>query len=212
MYVLTYSLGGVVEGAHPRNPPRTSNPPKHNKVTRSRRSKKPNPTMSLAALARGCAIHGSNGLRKMRFLPAAAPRRLMGGGGGHQPISRSMEAELFQGHPKEPEGWETTIYLTYGSTVVLLAFALGFAPDTSIKTVSFRLYSPRPPPALLTLPTLKHSCVSPPPRSFRLYSFAYSGHPVKRVPVWHCRRKANWTNPCLVCTMTHPRISLISRV
>jgi len=84
--------------------------------------------MSLAALARGCAT------RKLRFLPVAAPRRLMGGGGGHQPISRSMEAELFQGHPKEPEGWETTIYLTYGSTVILLAFALGFAPDTSIKT------------------------------------------------------------------------------
>ena len=47
-----------------------------------------------------------------------------------------MEAELWQGHPKEPEGWETTIYLTYGATAVLLAFALGFAPDTSIKTVS----------------------------------------------------------------------------
>lgn len=64
----------------------------------------------------------------------------MGGGGGdhhHQPISRSMEAELWQGHPKEPEGWETTIYLTYGATVVLLTMALGFAPDTSIKTVSF---------------------------------------------------------------------------
>ncbi len=48
-----------------------------------------------------------------------------------------MEAELWQGHPKEPEGWETTIYLTYGATVVLLTMALGFAPDTSIKTVSF---------------------------------------------------------------------------
>ncbi|KAL3762955.1 hypothetical protein ACHAWU_001102 [Discostella pseudostelligera] len=68
---------------------------------------------------------------------ARVPRRYMGGGGGdhhHQPISRSMEAELWQGHPKEPEGWETTIYLTYGATVVLLTMALGFAPDTSIKT------------------------------------------------------------------------------
>ncbi|KAL7541850.1 hypothetical protein ACHAXR_011279 [Thalassiosira sp. AJA248-18] len=45
-----------------------------------------------------------------------------------------MEAELWQGHPKEPEGWETTVYLTYGATVVLLTFALGFAPDTSIQT------------------------------------------------------------------------------
>lgn len=50
-----------------------------------------------------------------------------------------MEAELWQGHPKEPEGWETTIYLTYGATAVLLAMALGLAPDTSIKTVSFIL-------------------------------------------------------------------------
>lgn len=54
-----------------------------------------------------------------------------------------MEAELWQGHPKEPEGWETTIYLTYGATAVLLTMALGFAPDTSIKTViSFCLSPP----------------------------------------------------------------------
>mmetsp|Transcript_10183 Transcript_10183/g.22647 ORF Transcript_10183/g.22647 Transcript_10183/m.22647 type:complete len:170 (+) Transcript_10183:83-592(+) len=101
--------------------------------------------MSFATLARGCATRGSNSLRSMRRLPAvsagntqpairATPRRFMGGGGGNQPISRSMEAELFQGHPKEPEGWETTIYLTYGATVVILTCALGFAPDTSIKT------------------------------------------------------------------------------
>jgi hypothetical protein len=63
----------------------------------------------------------------------------MGGGGGHQPISQSMEAELFQGHPKEPEGWETTVYITYAATVVILTCALGFAPDTSIKTVSNRM-------------------------------------------------------------------------
>lgn len=103
--------------------------------------------MSFAALARGCATRG------MRRLPTVSgggavtlrnnnnimqprtttQRRGMGGG---QPISRSMEAELFEGHSKEPEGWETTIYLTYGATVVLLTMALGFAPDTSIKTVS----------------------------------------------------------------------------
>jgi len=53
--------------------------------------------------------------------------------GGGQPISRSMEAELWQGHPKEPEGWETTIYLTYAASAVILTF-VGLAPDTSIKT------------------------------------------------------------------------------
>lgn len=66
--------------------------------------------------------------------PAAlASRRTMAGGGGHQPVSRSMEAKLFEGHP-ENEGWETTIYVTYATSLVLLTFALGFAPDTSIKT------------------------------------------------------------------------------
>ena len=61
--------------------------------------------------------------------------------GGGQPISRSMEAELWQGHPKEPEGWETTIYMTYAASAVILTFALGFAPDTSIKTVSDLLFT-----------------------------------------------------------------------
>ena len=104
--------------------------------------------MSFAALARGCATRGmrrlptvSGGgavtlLRNNNNIMQPRPttqRRLMGGG---QPISRSMEAELFEGHSTEPEGWETTIYLTYGATVVLLTMALGFAPDTSIKTVS----------------------------------------------------------------------------
>jgi hypothetical protein len=96
--------------------------------------------MSFATLARSCISRGSAlTLRNARNTPTPttatnAPRRFMGGGGGHQPISRSMEAELFQGHPKEPEGWETTIYMTYAASAVLLAFALGFAPDTSIKT------------------------------------------------------------------------------
>lgn len=57
----------------------------------------------------------------------------MGGGGHGQPISRSMEAELWQGHPKEPEGWETTVQITYAATVIIFAL-MGFAPDTSIKT------------------------------------------------------------------------------
>jgi len=99
--------------------------------------------MSFATLARSCATRGSNSLQSVRRLPTAsgnsvtapvtkAPRRFMGGGG--QPISRSMEAELWQGHPKEPEGWETTVQITYVATAIILGFGLGFAPDTSIKT------------------------------------------------------------------------------
>jgi hypothetical protein len=98
--------------------------------------------MSLAAsLARRCTIRAAANARgglpstSSSSSATAVQRRFMGGGGG-QPISRSMEAELWQGHPKEPEGWETTIYLTYAASAVILTFALGFAPDTSIKTVS----------------------------------------------------------------------------
>eukprot|EP00986_Skeletonema_menzelii_P020874 scaffold32570_cov148-Skeletonema_menzelii.AAC.3 len=90
--------------------------------------------MSLvASLARRCTIRAaaSNSLTKTSSSATAVQRRFMGGG---QPISRSMEAELWQGHPKEPEGWETTIYMTYAASAVILTFALGFAPDTSIKT------------------------------------------------------------------------------
>lgn len=86
-----------------------------------------------ASLARRCTIRAaSNG----RCSAVAVQRRFMGGG---QPISRSMEAELWQGHPKEPEGWETTVYLTYAASAVLLTL-VGLAPDTSIKTVSDRLF------------------------------------------------------------------------
>ena len=86
-----------------------------------------------ASLARRCTIRAaSNG----RCSAVAVQRRFMGGG---QPISRSMEAELWQGHPKEPEGWETTVYLTYTASAILLTL-VGLAPDTSIKTVSDRLF------------------------------------------------------------------------
>lgn len=70
--------------------------------------------------------------------------------GGGQPISRSMEAELWQGHPKEPEGWETTVYLTYAASAILLTL-VGLAPDTSIKTVSDRLFLYTPPATALNL-------------------------------------------------------------
>jgi len=107
--------------------------------------------MTFAILTRSCALRGVTasvkGARRLTMpgttavttsttKPAAAPmmpRRFMGGGGGHQPVSRSMEAELFGGHPKE-EGWEKTVYITYAASFVLISFALGFAPDTSIKT------------------------------------------------------------------------------
>jgi hypothetical protein len=94
--------------------------------------------MSLvASLARRCTVRAASNARslpaKSSSSATAVQRRFMGGG---QPISRSMEAELWQGHPKEPEGWETTIYMTYAASAVILTFALGFAPDTSIKTVS----------------------------------------------------------------------------
>ena len=91
--------------------------------------------MSFASIARSCiAVSGRRcpAARVSGGSATATMRRRMGGG---QPVSRSMEAELWQGHPKEPEGWETTVYLVYGGTAVMLALALGFAPDTSIKTV-----------------------------------------------------------------------------
>ena len=103
--------------------------------------------MSFATLVRGCGggirqvsavatRSNNNNITQHRKTP---PRRFMGGGG--QPISQSMEAELWQGHPKEPQGWETTVYLTYAATAVILGLGLGFAPDTSIKTVSFFILS-----------------------------------------------------------------------
>ena len=99
--------------------------------------------MSFTTLVRGCGggirrvstVATRNNNNNTQLLRTTPPRRFMGGGG--QPISQSMEAELWQGHPKEPQGWETTVYLTYAATAVILGLGLGFAPDTSIKTVSF---------------------------------------------------------------------------
>eukprot|EP00804_Cyclotella_cryptica_P006667 CCRYP_008609-RA/>CCRYP_008609-RA protein AED:0.10 eAED:0.10 QI:84/0.5/0.66/1/1/1/3/220/158 len=87
--------------------------------------------MSLANIARTCQRSFTR--RIVPVTTQSAPKRCMGGGGGHQPISRSMEAELFGGHPKA-EGWETTTYITYATSVVLFLMATVFAPDTSIKT------------------------------------------------------------------------------
>ena len=45
-----------------------------------------------------------------------------------------MKAQLFEGHAKY-EGFERITEVTYGIATVLIIFALGFTPDTSIKTV-----------------------------------------------------------------------------
>lgn len=89
--------------------------------------------MSLVNIARTC----QRGLSRhiMTAKPSVAPRRFMGGGGGHQPLSQSMEAELFGGHPKT-EGWETATYITYALSGVLFLMATVLAPDSTIKTVS----------------------------------------------------------------------------
>jgi hypothetical protein len=67
-----------------------------------------------------------------RFAARSAPplqRRF----GGDMPTPQSMKAELWQGHPKHPEGWEFDLYLSYGLVTILMVLALGFAPDTSIQ-------------------------------------------------------------------------------
>ena len=56
--------------------------------------------------------------------------RKMGGGG--QPESQSMKAELFGGHEKDT-GWETVTYGTYAAATLLLGM-IAMAPDTSITT------------------------------------------------------------------------------
>lgn len=49
------------------------------------------------------------------------------------PKPQSSEAQLWQGHPTHKEGWETTTYVTYAVSTVLLVLAIGFTPETSIK-------------------------------------------------------------------------------
>ncbi len=63
----------------------------------------------------------------------AQQTRKMGGG---QPESQSMKARLWEGHSPEPEGWEPTLYATYVVGFGLITLALGFAPDTTIASVS----------------------------------------------------------------------------
>ena len=48
------------------------------------------------------------------------------------PRPRSMDAELWGGHSKEPEGWETILYVTYGLATIMI-LCVNLAPDTSIQ-------------------------------------------------------------------------------
>mmetsp|Transcript_10461 Transcript_10461/g.14819 ORF Transcript_10461/g.14819 Transcript_10461/m.14819 type:complete len:153 (+) Transcript_10461:64-522(+) len=75
----------------------------------------------------------ATGITALRRLTRATiqrqQRRWMG---SDMPTPQSMKAELWQGHSKEPEGWETTIYLTYAAAAVLFV-GVAMAPDTSIQ-------------------------------------------------------------------------------
>jgi hypothetical protein len=48
------------------------------------------------------------------------------------PRPRSMDAELWGGHSKEPEGWETILYTTYALSCFMFVL-ISMAPDTSIQ-------------------------------------------------------------------------------
>ena len=72
----------------------------------------------------------SSSLRSLRSATRSTTQRRLFAA---MPKPQSMEAELWEGHPKHKEGWESTIYLTYGVATVLLTLTL-FAPETSIQT------------------------------------------------------------------------------
>ena len=62
-------------------------------------------------------------------------RRTFAGDGGYPGgTPQSMKAELWEGHPKTPEGWEMDYYVTAGLTVVMAVMAIFFKPDISIQT------------------------------------------------------------------------------
>lgn len=66
----------------------------------------------------------------------AGTRRWFGADPHGQPEPQSMKAELWEGHPKGEEGWERITQGTYIMAAILLGVAYGFAPETSIQTVS----------------------------------------------------------------------------
>ena len=71
-------------------------------------------------------------LPRLRALLSQQRRFL--GANNNMPRPQSMDAELWQGHPKHKEGWETTIYLTYGAATIILGITYFFSPETSIQT------------------------------------------------------------------------------
>ena len=85
-------------------------------------------------LRRAVATSGHTTGSSSRQTSAGTTKRFFGA--GHQPEPQSMKAQLWEGHPKY-EGFERITEVTYGVAAVLIALALGFAPNTSIKTVSF---------------------------------------------------------------------------
>jgi len=88
---------------------------------------------SMRRLSIGCAFRQNpDAIRNLRQTKLQIiPQRRFGAG---QPESQSMKAKLFEGHP-ENEGWETITNVTYAISAVILILTLGFAPDSSIKTV-----------------------------------------------------------------------------
>ena len=58
-------------------------------------------------------------------------KRMMAGD-SHMPKPQSEDAVLFGGHPTEPEGWETTIFVGYTLSFVMICCILIFEPETGI--------------------------------------------------------------------------------
>lgn len=80
-------------------------------------------------------------LRNFAAKGRAGNRRWFGADHHGQPVPQSMQAELWEGHPKGEEGWETITNITYAVSAIMLVIAFGFSPETSIQTVSGLLLS-----------------------------------------------------------------------
>ena len=62
-------------------------------------------------------------------------RRTFAADGGYPGgTPQSMKAELWEGHSKAREGWETDAYVTMGLTAVMMVLAIFLKPDISIQT------------------------------------------------------------------------------
>jgi hypothetical protein len=73
-------------------------------------------------------------LQRVANRTTAPAKRTFGAPAGYPGgIPQSMKAELWGGHSKYAEGWETDLYTSYALGLGLIIMALGFAPDTSIQ-------------------------------------------------------------------------------